>query len=309
MKVAVIDIGTARLKILIAAQSEQAPPAFINTSIDLPPIEDADQWRSKILSAFSQARDFILQQGATRTLAYGTEGLRSAGAGSSAFALAEEAFGKVVLLSPELEARSFHRSVMATLGSAEPIVSCDVGGGSVQLVWGDEADSWGSAPIGTFALERLFQESPEHPAVPGTQRFSAMEAQVESSLQTLAGSAAPTGRTLVVGSNIMSDFFQSALGAIGLTPSTGAAGVRFRRAELDQLCDVVLGREFESVYHLFPKNPRFMHGADKLLVIVRSAATLLEASDLVATNLSVSKGIGVLALESPAELQAFGFEL
>ena len=307
MSVAVVDIGTARLKGLIAAGRNGHAPRFETFSADLPRISDDGGWEAEARLAFSQAMHFIQERNVNRVIAFGTQALRSVGKDSPAFAIARDVFGQVVLLTPEAEARSFYRSVVEVLGRQEGVAVCDVGGGSVQVVWNDGPDGWGSAPIGTFALEREFQASPSKPLAPGTSGFAAMASHVQAELGSLLGARPPFRTTLVVGSNIMSDFFRSAIAATGGTCAEEVAGTRFSLEELDRLSAYVFGRDFDSLADLFPANPRFLHGADKLLLIVRSAAQLLGATSIVGTNLSVSKGLAILALESPDELKAFGF--
>jgi hypothetical protein len=50
----------------------------------------------------------------------------------------------------------------------------------------------------------------------------------------------------------------------------------------------------------------FMHGADKLLIVVLAAMDALSISECVGTNLSVSKGLCSLMLSQPKLVDSLG---
>lgn len=168
----------------------------------------------------------------------------------------------------------------------------DVGGGSVQIVWGDEPEKHLSMPIGTYRLEREYQTLAGVFIESGSTDAKKMGERVRDELGALARyTPSLRGRTLVFGSNVMRDFLASALKKIGLNRPEGLV----QREDLDTLFQSCAGRLYADGPTTFHLIPRFMFGADKLLIVAAAVMDSLDAKNARATNASISKGLALAA--------------
>jgi hypothetical protein len=95
--------------------------------------------------------------------------------------------------------------------------------------------------------------------------------------------------------------------------STGVADTLVRRgsveisvADVERLFAAISAKPYEEIEPLFSRNPRFMRGADKLLIIVLAACEALRPKHVVATNESVARELGRLTLHAETELESLG---
>jgi hypothetical protein len=146
----------------------------------------------------------------------------------------------------------------------------------------------------------MFQASHSMSLMIGSPSYVEMIRYVKSNLAKLEPGM-PLARSLVVGSNIMADFFNSVRSWLQMP-----IRLEISIEELKQVSAAIIGRDYSQLGAAFPTNPKFMYGADKLLIVVVEAVKIIRPERVIPTNESVSKGIARLAMRAPERLADYG---
>jgi len=266
-RVAVIDVGTARTKVLVATKG--APDLdYSSFAIEASPAKElesrgAEAAAKTVAAVLEEALSRVRELGAQRYCAVGAHIFREGASGKLLIAEAKKHVAAFSILSPQQEARVFYSALNLERPPSD-FVAADVGGGSVQLVWGPDEGQSDSAPVGTFSLEKRFQRSLEVAIHPDDQAWADASREVTAAFTgKLPRSLRPS--TIIVGSNIMETFFRRTLCATGIHTAPRSS---FDRSELVALAQMIGGKPYSDSYKLFPENSNFLHGADKLLIVV-----------------------------------------
>lgn len=286
--VGVVDLGTARAKLTVAVGEGASGALLKQYKWDVGLADAGAQTLDRLAEAVQAIAQQARQDEATIGRVVATEAFRSNPELSKSLASLEKALGRVEILTPWVEARLLWEGVSKVVLGGDPGTVLDVGGGSIQVVWGPAEDEFFSLPIGTFVLEKKFQRSADHLSLEegrSAREYIAKELEAHSS-------CVPQMRPLVVGSNVMADFFESALRWMSAEhPTSSRYGMSVTVNSIEKLSRALLGASYESVYDAFPRNPRFMHGADKALLVVEEVVRLLKPSAIVPTNEALSTAI------------------
>ncbi len=268
VKALVIDVGRARVKwSLWRDAGDSAPVREGAGSIELGGLSEVD-----LAPLLVGLADVAKADGAAVVVVGGSR-FRAARGLQELLRRSLSVFEPVILsLSGEGEARAL--SVSAGVSPGELLL--DIGGGSVQMIDPGDASRVASWPIGTFALEEEFGLS--HGAAPSL--YESVARQVSGMIAL----SVPQADHLVVGSNIMLDFFEA------LSTATGAEHP-FRPQDLPQLLSSCRRLDPVEFPVWFPQNPNFMYGAAALLTVTIGFARVAEPKSIVGTNASVSAGV------------------
>lgn len=292
--VAILDFGTARTKILVARRSG-GRVSYDSASVEtrfgdaMDGVASSGSASHGFTGLLDLVGDAANRLGATAFRCIATEAFRSSTQLESVARAIRARFGNLTILDPHTEAKLFYQSV-GLVECLEDYFAVDIGGGSVQLVWGVESDQYLTLPLGTYRLEKEYQRRLGIFIEARSLELEGMRHRVLRDLEVLgARFSLPCGRTLVFGSNIMSDFFASAFRAIGLERQAG----QLRRGDVDALFNSCSGRRYDELADYFPINPGFLFGADKLLVVVAAVMDALGVPEARVTNASISKGLAL----------------
>lgn len=306
--VAVVDVGTARTKVTVVSHDSTGTVQFATDTIDLSIAaawseEQDDGVRVCLDTIWKQARDVMGTAGVQTYCVLGAHAFRDEAYSSSVLSQAQRTIGQVNVLTPAKEAILFFSAVMQAGCAADSAVVIDVGGGSVQMAWGIEPSQFVTAPLGTYSIQDRFQKDLEHSLRPASDEWRDAYEAVCSALGEAPGAESEL-KTLVVGSNVMADFFKSAFSVAGFDPIDDGL---YDRGSVSMLCELIGGIGYKELAKFFPENPGFMYGADKLMLVVLAAIDTIGATHCTGTNLSVSKGLASLMIESPSTLADLGF--
>jgi len=298
--VAILDLGTARTKMLVASSTRGAAVVFfresretglgalISTDGMLP-----DEASGKMTVALEQLTLRARELGATRAVMLATSAFREAKNGSMVLKTLERSFGPINLLSEVAEGRIFFEGLRTMHSRVASLAAVDIGGGSVQVATEETVIS---LPLGTFLLERMFQRQDGNPAV----EIAAIERHVEGVIEEGLTGLSPC-RVLVMGSNVMGDFIRSAYSHFAGSDIRGRGGEPVLEvSELSRLYESLRGRQYDTLAEYFPQNPFFMRGADKALAICLAVARHLGVLSVLPTNESVSTALARLLLRDPS---------
>jgi exopolyphosphatase/pppGpp-phosphohydrolase len=311
-KLAIIDLGSARTKMLVASASsdgelivqrykEETGIAGKLKPGDLITVDAKDV----LFTAIENLLKIAANSNCDATISVATDTIRSAVNAPIIKEHLNALLGHVTILDPSTEGLIFYSSMANHfLSSRECFCLVDVGGGSVQIIWGASAEEVVSIPTGTFRLEKEFQVS-GHPT---DEIYSAMASFIESEVKQSLPSKLRVP-TLVFGSNCIEEFIKAALtkSNIGFTQENKT--LRISLLNIRKLFEEIKSRRYEELGDYYPDNPFFMFGADKALLNVLVIGRLLTATSVIPTNESVSTGIARLGLFSSHLLENFGLEL
>ena len=306
MPIAILDLGSARAKLAITTMHDgevlistaQVDTFFSDPTADRKGLEGVDALLKKARRA-----------GCERLLCFGTEFFRSSPPNASWIKEEVERLvgGAVAELRPATEARLFYKAARSVV-PAKILVAMDVGGGSLQLCWADSESGWLTAKLGTFEIEKRFQTDLEESIALGSEVHREIVSAVQQSFQGVVAKVSGNP-VLAVGSNIMADFFGYILEEQGLAVVRGVNMSEFVSGSAESLLKIISGRSYDELENLYPDNPKFMRGADKLLIVLCCVANMLRSSTIVATNESVSRELGRIVHLQPEWLEEAGLPL
>jgi hypothetical protein len=92
-------------------------------------------------------------------------------------------------------------------------------------------------------------------------------------------------KSLVIGSSVMASFFSSAIQNAAPTVKT------YTKSQIIQLIQSISGIHYTELAPLYPQNPTFLYGADKLLLVVLILMELGGFESVLPTNASLSRGL------------------
>jgi hypothetical protein len=310
-RIAIFDLGSARTKLLIASYrydgsmevKRYKEETSLAGELDNENLISKDT-ENDFVAAVSRLATIAANANVDALISVATDAFRRAKNSKALIQRLKNVVGDVSTLSPINEGLIFHASVKQTYSLSEEFCLLDIGGGSVQIVWGDSANQVNSIPTGTFKLESQFQSG--NP--PTDNVYKAMQVYIRKE----ASSVIPNKliiNTLIFGSNCMEEFFLNALHTAKLITPDTKVGKAFPLYFVQDLFDKIKGRDYEKLNVFFPENPKFMFGADKALLNILVVSDLLSVKNVMPTNESVSTGLARLALMSPEMLYNFGVSM
>lgn len=285
---AVVDLGTARAKLTMALQQPDGSLQIKQSTWDI----DLGKGDSAMGNRLNMALEAIRAETATantpicRVIA--TEAFRQNPAVAAFAPTVRRLLGMLDIIPPHKESLLFWEAIDFAILHKTPGIACDIGGGSVQVVWGTDPLASFSIPCGTFAIEKQCQNGKDRMLVSDVRAARAMVTEQMFPFSTRI----PKNQPLVVGSTIMADFFTSALHA--MLPGHHISNPQlptFPAAELYTLSQAIVGKSYDDIGNFFPAKPAFMRGADKLLVILECLAEICKPSIVMATNESTSTAL------------------
>jgi hypothetical protein len=307
--VAVIDLGSARTKMLLASRTNDGEFSVRRYKEETGAAGKLGQ--SNLLegqaveglhATVNRLVALAYEAGCRSSISVATDAFRASHNGREVIDGLEQLLGSISILDPQTEGLIFYSAIAELLQGSESFCLLDVGGGSVQIVWGDSAERVKSIPTGTFRLERDFQKD----SAPTPSVYEQMRRYIEDHVKRALPEELRTP-LVVFGSNCMEEFLTSALGG----KNGGVARVkheltRIPVGRIEKLFEEIKGRPYETLGGYYPANPFFMHGADKALLNLLVITSLLGAKEIIPTDESLGTAIARLALSAPQLLDGLG---
>lgn len=300
-KVAIVDLGSARTKVTVAGLDENGSVSTSTTPVEVSLSEAAiEKANGKPVDAFrsikESVRPILEGEQISSVLYLGAQAFRTGPYAVELCELAKKELPKFAALTPANEAELFYFSVEKE-NNIDKFIAVDVGGGSVQIIWGEGGAQSCSAKVGTFSLEKEYQTDTSIAVGPGDSAWELMVEAISNAFESCLLNV-PKRPHLVFGSNIMRDFFTSISDSLGTGESNGVLS----RDTMIKATTVMRGKPYSESYQIFQQNPGFMHGADKLFAVSTTLMEILHFDRAVGTNASVSKGLCRMLLEGGTEI-------
>lgn len=304
MNVAIIDLGSARLKVTISVKNETGNKILqhkgethLSSHVSEDNIIDERFIQTSFTDTLKEVAQMIEENKCEKTVVLGAHVFRTA---KNAVQIAEyikTIIGEMTILEEWAEGALFY-SRMKKLLNIDKLCVVDLGGGSVQISFGNTPDDVYSIPVGTFTLEKKFQASKDFNTA---EELKNMQAFVKS---FFTGVKKKNADLLVMGSNCMQTFLASALDAIDLKHNNS----RYSDLEVVPLSSIeflyneIKNKKYDSLGKYFPENPFFMYGADKALLTLIEVCDFLSIDKIFPTNESISSSLLEFLHSNPNKL-------
>lgn len=308
--VAVIDIGSARIKYTIASFDSGKMQLIklkeeISLSANLSSTNILDEAfvENQLAEALLRFSDLAKEHHCKRLLTLGTHALRKAVNADNVITAIEKCVGKLNIIPAWLEGAVFYSHLKKQIsGTAFGVV--DIGGGSVQISFGDGEGDVYSMPTGTYSLEEMFQKRKDTCLA---DELDAMRAYIRGSLNSLNTPKAQLD-VLVMGSSCMEDFMNSALKASNIVDKKQFVNHLAVNSlnTVNELLNEIKGKPYDSLERYYPDNKYFMYGADKALLNLLEICRLFNVNYVLPTNESVSTAIIGMLSRTPDMLEHYG---
>lgn len=285
---AVLEIGTARAKLAVAQRTADGIETRVKKwelGLGKQDSKTGDIARLRLVA--NEVRETVDGAELDLVKVVATEVFRTNENLASALAMVGEILGSAVeILTPAVEAKLFWEGVSLLISGDADCAAVDIGGGSVQAVWGNGTKDFFSAPLGTYSIEKRFQKQSELLA---PEEAENMRSAIHREIEPLRSSGIRRS-TVIVGSTVMLDFFVSACEHFGIAQSRTQEN-KFPADAIDALERKLTGLRYSDAAVVFPANPGFMHGADKACIVLNEIVRALGARYVIPTNENLSSAL------------------
>lgn len=307
--VAIIDIGSARVKILVAVyHGDQlevirlTDETYLSNYLDKDNIIDECFIVEHLLEKLKEYIDFARQHGCKRLLTVGTHVLREASNADKVSMLIKNVVGELNILESWVEGALFY-TLNKELFKTDNLCVVDIGGGSCQISLGDHRDTIHSMPIGTFTLEKRFQKEKEHCTIDelNTMRQYIKDCIIKEKIQKKQIDI------FVFGSNCMQDFIESSLRKAGIANAEVSFN-NIKAVKIDSIISLfekIKGKEYALLADYYPQNKMFMYGADKALIDLLEICNYFAVDIIFPTNDSLSTALVSMLSGDPKKLEKY----
>ena len=293
MSVAIIDIGSARLKVTISIKEgngykliQHKGETHLSSHVSKDNVLDEDFIYSSFTETLKMVNELITKNRCTRTVILGAYVFRTAKNSMKIADYIKGIIGEMTILEEWVEGALFYSKMKKQL-NLENFIVVDLGGGSVQLSFGDKPNDVYSIPIGTFTLEKSFQSSKELTTLDEQEK---MRSFIVSTFPDLTKKKF---EFVVMGSNCMESFTSSALDFANLKSDN----ISFHDlsviplSSLEYIYSAIKDQRYDSLASYYPENPFFMYGADKALLTLIELCRFLSLDKIFPTNESISTSL------------------
>lgn len=284
---AVMDIGSARIKMQIATFDQYnkvnyfsyKDDAFLSSYVRDNEL-DKDYFHNVFLPKLKELINKAKEHKCEILVPIGTHIFRTINDVNYYLEFINPILGVINIIDAQTEGLVFFNRIR-TVFQNKSFVLLDIGGGSVQIINSKRENiDIISIPTGTFSLEKEFQKSKE---VATEQELQNMIHHVSTILKDKCHQW--QNDVLIFGSNCMEDFSNSVFEKAEITD--------FRKEYYDleeyvSLFEKIKGVPYEKIHFMYPNNPYFMNGADKLLLNLITISKSLKIERIVPTNESLS---------------------
>lgn len=302
MKVAVIDIGSLKVKLLIARvdKSGNYKPIYqsnILTCLGCHMEENQNkplkENLAETIKELIRCRELINKHKVKKTRVVSTHALREMGSIGQQIAkeISQEVGFKIEIISQEQEARLFFKAVIADFKPAQDYTVVDVGGGSVQILLGNKHVLKDVFLLKTGAQVLFDRFSPRHSGAdfPFPEEISQMKQYIRQQLAPLPKN---TKTPLIYGSSCIIDVFKAI--KIKLEPYIDSPANPYKVSvkKLEEFLQTFIPLPYdEREKKFFTGQKYYTWGLDKALLNIISIARIQNSPFIIPTNSNINDGL------------------
>lgn len=290
--IAIIDIGSANIKMRIGKVSndkienilEKKEVSQLTENTNEDGIIDIDFINKLLIKKLSNFLQLIKENHCTKLIITGTHALRTAKNSNEILETIEKEIGKINIISSWEEGAIVYQRLIQCSSKEDKFGFIDVGGGSVQLSFGNNKKDIYSIPTGSYTLEKKYQKNTK---MATSNELNEMKEQIILEYSNINLKKHKLDY-LYFGSNVMENFTKSAFYKADIEISTYR---NIHISKYKKLYEDIKGKEYIEVYDYFPENKMFMHGADKALLNLLTTCEMLNCELITPTNESLSSSL------------------
>lgn len=289
--IAIIDIGSVRIKLRIAKVNiemikeilQKKEDSQLTEHTNVHGIIDVDFINNSFIRKLTDFLQIIKENHCSKLIITGTHALRTAKNSIEILEILEKKIGKINIISSWEEGAIIYQRLLQSSNS-DKFGFIDVGGGSVQLVFGKNKEDIYSIPTGAYSLQKEYQKNTK---IASIDELNEMKKQIIREYTNLNLKQYELDY-LYFGSNCMEDFTKSAFEKANIKIS---AYRNIHISKYEKLYEDIKGREYTEVYDYFPEDKMFMHGSDKALVNLLTVCEILNCELVTPTNEALSSAL------------------
>ena len=304
--VGVIDIGTLKVKLLIAKPQTKTTYTILHESNQLTGLgvrmhENNNRPFPEKLDAtiaeLARCKSLLKTEGVKRVRVVSTHALREMGVIGKEIAetIHKKVGFKVEIISQNEEADLFFKAVIGDFASNRDYTVIDVGGGSVQVLIGnrEELKHTFLLKTGSQRLHDVF--SPRHTGSDFPKR-SEIRKMKQYILTELLPVPERIGTPLIVGSSCIIDIYKAMKINLAEFSDSPSHPYKTELSELEGFLESVIPMPYDTREQTYKNNYRYyMWGIDKALLNVTGIARRVGAPYVIPSNANINKGL-VLSL-------------
>lgn len=187
------------------------------------------------------------------------------------------------ILTPDRECEL----LAANFNLAESDLLLDVGGGSVNTIYKLDGKLHSHChSLGAYVLHNLFQS---HGEIFDDIIYTNIDQHIKKIMNSYATTHKGKFMRIILGSNQMLSFFNSLSEKSGFNfMKDGSFNSNIIK---DLITEVFLNKKYQDLFKYFDKNPSFMYGADKMMLILKNCVEFSGASIISPTDDGISLGL------------------
>lgn len=297
--VAVIDIGTLKVKLLIARVASTGEFEKLYSSIkltcfgcDMVDGNILDEYLTRTIAELKQCRDKFKEFNVSSFRVVSTHALRRAANRKAVVERIRRETGfEVENLSSEEEASFFFRAVLRDFPSDRPYALADMGGGSMQVIVGQKGAlaQMHLMPIGSATLHEKFTRNSSDESSFNTPED--IERMKEYILEQMIGIKAAEGLPIIYGSSNVIDLMKAIKLPLDDHPDSQTHPYKTYAAHLNEFVDKVLPLTFAEREAHFQFQRGYMWGIDKAFTNITTLAERLGSPYIIPSNANLAEGL------------------
>lgn len=306
MKVGVIDIGTLKVKCLIAqiSKSSQVKTLYQSNTLTCLGCRMAKNGNKPLAENLQQTvgelkrcKDLFDKEKVRKVRVVSTHALREMGKVGEeiAQALKEQLGLPVEIISQEEEANLFFQAVIKDFDIDEDFTLVDVGGGSVQILIGNKNELKNVYLLKTGASFLFDTFSPRHEPTDFPTRDEIRKMQ-EYILEQLASVPAKTKTPVIYGSSCIINLFKSLNMKMDKYPYSKKHPFKVQVPEMRRFLEDIIPVPYQEREKRYPfEQEYYMWGIDKAFLNILTICEKQQSPFVIPTNSNINEGL-VLSL-------------
>lgn len=300
-RIAVIDIGNLKVKMLIAEGQQALYESNTLTRLGIrmhennnrPFPEHLEQTANELL----RCKTILEQHAVEHVRVVSTHAIRVMENGTDiARQLSERSGFHIEIISPEEEAHLFFNAVLHDFTSDDDFAVADIGSGSVQLLIGNKHELKHSFHFQTGAQYLKDRFSPRHGPT-DAPRPDEIERMKQHVREHIAPVPQRLNIPLIYGSSCIIDVFHSMNIPLHTYAHSKSHPYKAELSDLRTFLNTIIPIPYEEREKQYPyKQQYYMYGIDKALINILTIADHISAPYVIPSNANINQGM-ILALE------------
>lgn len=306
MKVGVLDIGTLKVKFLVAnlTSSNNIKPIYESNSLTCLGVRIKEnnnrplpEYLQQTIDELKRCKRILEKEKVKKIRVVSTHALREMGKVGKEIArtIKDQVGLKVEIISQTEEANLFFQAVIKDFDTSDDFTLVDVGGGSVQILIGNKNKLKHTFLLKTGAQFLFDNFSPRHRGIDFPTREEIRQMQ-EYIMQELTPLPKNSKTPVIYGSSCIIDLFKALKVKLDRYPNSKSHPYKVSISELEKFLENIIPIPYDQREKQYPFEQKYyMWGVDKALINILSICKRQKSPYVIPTNNNINDGL-VLSL-------------